>query len=216
MLDSEVLLLNRVYVAVQVTSVRRAFGLLYQGRAKAVLPDYTTHDFDAWLRQPVSADAPSIGTVRGPVLAPRVLLLASFDGIPRHEVRFSRRNVFLRDGHRCQYCGEARPLRDLNLDHVVPVSRGGPSAWENVVCCCVGCNRRKGDRSPEAAGMRLLRTPRRPRWHPLHGSGRRARYPAEWRNFVDPSILDWRPDPLAGDADALSLEPETGARTAVD
>ena len=197
MLDSEVLILNRVYLPIRVTTARRAICLLYQGKARAILPDYSTYAFADWLSQRVTEAVDSIGLQDRRLRVPRVIVLDAYSGVPRHEVRFSRRNVFVRDGHRCQYCGQTRNSRDLNLDHVTPISLGGDSTWENVVCCCIACNRRKGNRSPEAAGMRLLRVPRRPRWHPLHEAGRRARYPEDWRHFVDAAILEWAPDGCA-------------------
>jgi 5-methylcytosine-specific restriction endonuclease McrA len=185
MLNAEVLVLNRVYLPIRVTT--------YQGKARAILPDYSTFDFEGWVRRPggASDDMVGMGAVRLPV--PRVIVLRQYAGVPRHEVRFSRKNVFARDGHRCQYCGQSRPSRELNVDHVVPLSRGGPSTWENVVCCCVPCNRRKGNRLPDAAGMRLLRQPRRPRWHPLHDASRRRPHPVDWAYFVDAAILEWEP-----------------------
>lgn len=195
MLDADVLILNRLYLPIQVTTARRAFRLMYQGRAHAILPDYTTHDLLAWLTRDVAEGDDWIGLVTRRVPVPRVIVLASYGGVPRHDVRFSRRNVFARDGHRCQYCGASGRLRELNLDHVVPLAHGGTTSWENVVCCCVPCNRRKGSRRPDAAGMRLLRAPRRPRWHPLHAAGPRRRgWPSEWSSFVDPAILAWRPE----------------------
>jgi 5-methylcytosine-specific restriction endonuclease McrA len=66
------------------------------------------------------------------------------------------------DNHSCQYCGDAFPTADLTFDHVVPVAQGGRKDWENIVTCCVSCNRRKGGRTPAEAGMHLIRVPRRP------------------------------------------------------
>ena len=192
MLDSEVLVLNRVYLPIRVTTARRAFRLLYQGRAHAILPDYTTHDFASWLLRP-GDDEDAIGLNARRVRIPRVIVLRHYGDVPKHEVRFSRRNVFARDGHRCQYCGVVKSARDLNVDHVLPLAQGGGSTWENVVCCCIPCNRRKGNRLPEPAGMRLLRPPRRPRWHPLHDAARRRPFPKDWTHFVDAAILEWTP-----------------------
>lgn len=201
MLEAEVLVLNRLYLPIRVTTARRAFRLLYQGKAHAILPDYSTFGFDDWLQR--APDGPEVvGIGRRVVRLPRVIVLRHYGEMPRHEVRFSRRNVFARDGHRCQYCGVVKSARELNVDHVIPVSAGGPSTWENVVCCCVPCNRRKGSRSPEGAGMRLLRIPRRPRWHPLHDASRRRPHPADWAHFVDSAILDWRPEGAEADAGA--------------
>lgn len=195
-LDSHVLVLNRVYLAVRLTTVRRAVSLLYQGRARAILPDYSTHDFETWRRIARATNGESVGLVVGPRLrAPRVIVLTSFDGVPRFEVRFTRANVYARDGHACQYCGVSPGVAHLTLDHVRPLSRGGDSGWENVVTCCRPCNRLKADRLPEAAGLRLARRPRRPRWHPLCHARRREPPPDEWRHFVDESLLTWGLEP---------------------
>jgi len=116
---------------------------------------------------------------------PRVVLLIDFEGVPRHEVRFTRKNIFYRDRNRCQYCGHRFATRDLNLDHVVPLSRGGKSTWENVVCCCIPCNSRKGGRTPDEAHMRLIHSPARPRWHPLVRLSLTSGQYEAWRNFLD-------------------------------
>jgi 5-methylcytosine-specific restriction endonuclease McrA len=185
---SGVLVLNRSYLPIHVTSVRRAFSMLYQGVARVVDEQYETFDFDSWRDLAIRAGDDSIGVVGGLIRVPRVILLTAFDRIPRRHVRFSRINVYARDRSTCQYCGRRFPRTDLNLDHVVPRSRGGRSTWQNVVCSCMDCNRRKGGRTPQQAGMRLIAPPRRPRWTPMVGvlAGRRG-YP-EWRPFL--SIVD--------------------------
>ena len=80
----------------------------------------------------------------------------------KRAVRFSRINVYTRDGFRCQYCGEKKLMRDLNYDHVVPRVKGGRTVWENIVTSCYACNDRKGSRTPAEAGMKLLRKPQKP------------------------------------------------------
>jgi 5-methylcytosine-specific restriction endonuclease McrA len=114
-----------------------------------------------------------------------LILLLHYDQLPPQEVRFTRKNIYLRDKSRCQYCGHRAPTRELNLDHVIPLSRGGRSTWQNVVCCCLKCNSRKGNSLPQEAGMRLVKTPKKPRWHPLVKlSSNSGRYEV-WRNFLD-------------------------------
>lgn len=195
MLNSPVLILNRSYLPIHVTAVRRAFSLVYQGIARVMDDEYRTFDFEQWSRLRVdrgrvqrtngSYDADDwIGTSRGPLLAPRVIVLTVFDRMPRRHVRFSRANVLTRDGFTCQYCGERPPRSHLNLDHVVPRAHGGRSTWENVVASCVDCNRRKGGRTPEQAGLRLLRAPARPRWTPLASLPLSHVRHAEWRPFL--------------------------------
>ncbi len=183
MLNSSVLVLNRSYLPIHVTSARRAFTLIYGGTARALNGDYQTFDFPRWSQLGVS-DEDAVGTSRGRVRVPRVIVLHTFDRIPRRYVRFSRINVFGRDAFTCQYCGTRLPRTNLNLDHVVPRSLGGKSTWENVVCCCVDCNRRKGGRTPVQAGLRLLRAPKKPRWTPFANfMWARIRY-EEWRPFL--------------------------------
>jgi len=100
-------------------------------------------------------------------------------------VRFSRENVYLRDGYRCQYCGHAVPAHELTLDHVVPRCEGGETNWTNVVAACGPCNRKKGRETPEEVGMHLLCTPRRPRWlAPKVMALRDAQLPPIWRSWL--------------------------------
>lgn len=185
MLNSSVLVLNRSYLPVHVTSVRRAFSLLYQGIARAVDEQYQTFDFEEWRQVAVARDADAIGTARGRIRVPRVIVLVAFDRLPKRHVRFSRINLMGRDAFQCQYCGLRPPRSELNLDHVVPRSLGGRSTWENVVTSCVECNRRKGGRTPRQAGLRLLRKPARPRWTPLANLMLSTVRYKEWRPFLN-------------------------------
>jgi 5-methylcytosine-specific restriction endonuclease McrA len=95
---------------------------------------------------------------------PSVIHLLRFVKIKRlfDYVPFSRANIYARDNHTCQYCNEPYPTADLTFDHVIPVAQGGRKDWENIVTCCVMCNRKKGGRTPAEAGMHLVRHPRRP------------------------------------------------------
>ena len=188
MLDATVLVLNRAYLPIHVISVRRAFSLLYRGLAKVVDEEYETFDFDGWRRARVREHDDWLGIVGGVIRVPRVILLKAFDRVPRRHVRFSRANIYSRDRHTCQYCGKSFPRLELNLDHVIPRSQGGRTTWENVVCSCVRCNRRKGGRTPKQAAMKLIRKPEKPRWSPMAGfAGWRHTYP-EWGPFL--SIVD--------------------------
>ncbi len=182
-LGGKTLVLNRSYLPIHVTTVRRAFSLLYRGVARAVDEEYRTFDFRDW-SELSAAGCEAVGLVEGLIRIPRVILLVTFDRVPRREVRFSRHNIFLRDGGVCQYCGKRKPRSELNLDHVVPRAAGGVTSWENVVCACLDCNRRKGGRTPEQAGMRLMRRPRRPTWAPFVARNLSASCYREWRPFL--------------------------------
>jgi len=129
MVDGSVLVLNSLYQAVQITGVERAFLLFYSGRARALAPDFVSYDFENWCDLPVGVDHDSIRTPDQAIRIPRVIQLVYYDKVPQRGVRFTRRNVFHRDRNRCQYCGKIFSQRDLNLDHVVPLARGGRSSW---------------------------------------------------------------------------------------
>jgi 5-methylcytosine-specific restriction endonuclease McrA len=188
MLNSSVLVLNRSYLPVHVTSARRAFTLLYQGIARVVNEQYQTFDFEEWSQLGAARDAEAVGTPGGRIRIPRVIALVAFDRLPKRHVRFSRINLMARDSFQCQYCGRRPHRAELNLDHVVPRSLGGRSTWENVVTSCVDCNRRKGGRTPRQAHLKLLRKPERPRWTPLANlMWSSVRY-QEWRPFL--SVVD--------------------------
>jgi 5-methylcytosine-specific restriction endonuclease McrA len=186
MLDAHVLVLNRNFQPVNVVGVRRAFCLLYLGVARALDEEYRQFDFATWAQLSAELGQDSIGTPSRRLRVPRILVLQVYDRVPVGRIRFSRHNIFVRDDHTCQYCGKRLPRRQLNLDHVVPRSRGGKTNWENVVTSCVPCNFRKGGRTPAEARMRLRRQPRKPRWSELvHPPRLRARY-REWLPFLNP------------------------------
>ncbi|HXN42436.1 MAG TPA: HNH endonuclease [Myxococcaceae bacterium] len=183
MLNTSVLVLNRLYQPVHVTSVKRAFSLLYQGIARAIDDQYKLYEFSDWAALS-AAEHDSVATISRRIRVPRVLVLSAYEHLPKGRVRFSRLNIYSRDGDTCQYCGRKLPRSELNLDHVVPRSQGGKTSWENVVCSCVPCNLRKGGCTPEQARMKLMKRPLRPRWTPFfRGSARRVTY-REWLPFL--------------------------------
>lgn len=184
MLEGHVLVLNRNFTAIQTTSIRRALTLLYKGHVRAVDAEYRTYDFGDWQDIPVLPRDPFISTPSRQILIPLVVQLLDFERMPRQEVKFSRGNIYLRDSNRCQYCGRKFTSAELSLDHVTPISRGGKSTWENVVCACLPCNVKKGNKLLSECHMQLIRPPVRPRWHPLHRLQGRN-FPEIWKNFLD-------------------------------
>lgn len=192
-LDTNVLVLNRFYMAIRVVSVRRAMTLLYRECAEVIGHEeaqYVSYDFENWceISQMSSLDKQPgedyIRAVGFEILAPRIMRLTRFERMPQQTVRFNRKNLFARDDHRCQYCGKNEPMHRLSLDHVIPRSHGGPTTWENVVCCCLRCNGRKGGRTPVQARMTLLTEPAKPRVNPmLVQSIEDPRYEC-WKTFI--------------------------------
>ncbi len=110
----------------------------------------------------------------------------------RYRIRFSRLNVFMRDGFRCMYCGDEYPARELTFDHVVPRSQGGRTEWSNILSACGGCNSRKGNRTPVQAGMAPIRHPFKPKSLPVRSQRLDlGRIPEEWRAFCPTAEARW-------------------------
>ena len=189
-LNQQVLVLNRLWQAVNICTARRALTLLFQGHAQVVLGDddgaFQTFTFPEW--HDFSQEQPhpeSIHTISFRVRVPRVIMLIVFDRLPKKEVKFTRHNIFERDKNTCQYCGNVFERKDLNLDHVIPRDRGGPTTWENIVCSCVPCNTRKANRTPSEAGLHLIRKPKRPKWRPFIQLNFGLEYHDSWKHFLD-------------------------------
>jgi 5-methylcytosine-specific restriction endonuclease McrA len=188
-LNQHVLVLNRLWQAVNVCTARRALTLLFEGHAQVVLSDgdgvFQTFSFSQW--RSFSAQQPhpeTIATVSFKIRIPRVILLVMFDRMPKKEVKFTRHNIFERDRNTCQYCGEVFERKDLNLDHVIPRDHGGPTTWENIVCSCIPCNTLKANRTPQEAGMHLVRKPKRPKWRPFVQVSVGIQHDS-WKHFLD-------------------------------
>ena len=139
----KVVVLSRDYMPLMYCDIRRAIALVYSNKAEIV------KESGSFLR--------SISS-RFPI--PQVIRLLG--KLVKHivpKVTYTRKNVHIRDNYTCQYCGSRE---QLTLDHVMPVSRGGKSTWENVVTACYPCNARKGSKTPEEAAMPLRVAPRKP------------------------------------------------------
>jgi 5-methylcytosine-specific restriction endonuclease McrA len=193
-LACNVLVLNQNYMAVRVVGVRRAFSLLFRELAEVVHIDqgkYTSYDFSEWcelseLAREFEPDAHDwIRTVRFDIAVPRIIRLAFYDRLPQQQVKFNRRNLYARDGNKCQYCGKKYSTSDLSLDHVVPRSLGGKTTWENIVCACLKCNIKKGGRTPEMAHMHLIAPPKKPRRNPVITVKLADGRYASWKAFLD-------------------------------
>lgn len=190
--DGQVLVLNRSWVAINLASVRRAISLLYQGMARVVDPDdFTLYEFADWCE--LSAIREGGRYLRTPsmrIRVPEVIVLTAFNGFFRKDIRFSRRNIFERDQHTCQYCGKKLAKSELSIDHVVPQSKGGKDTWENLVLACLKCNVRKGDRTPGEAQMPLIRKPKKPLWLPTLGARLPGSGITSWQRFIDTAYWD--------------------------
>jgi 5-methylcytosine-specific restriction endonuclease McrA len=198
-LNANVLVLNKFYQAIRVINVKRAFSLLCRELAEVVhieadakgISRWQNYTFESWqeLSQLKAEFEPDeydwIHTVRFQIAVPRIIRLLAYDKLPRQDVKFNRRNIYARDSNRCQYCGKRYPTNELSLDHVIPRSQGGHTTWENIVCCCVKCNVKKGGRTPDQAHLHLVSKPAKPRRSPVINIRLADERYWSWKQFLD-------------------------------
>jgi 5-methylcytosine-specific restriction endonuclease McrA len=167
-----ILLLNASYEPLAVVSLPRAVNLLLRKRVEPVADEHVT-----------------VNTANSGMVVPEVLRLKHYVNVPnRHVPGWTRQGLFARDNFTCAYCGRKAgaggelTMKELTVDHVTPLSRGGKSSWLNTVCACRRCNMRKGDRLPHEAGMTLRIEPKHPRTNYLVMSGN---VPASWKVWLE-------------------------------
>jgi len=149
-MTAQTLLLTPWMIPHKIISWQTAVTMSFLGKVDVI------EEYDEDIRSPTLAiKTPAVVRLRRPI-----------SGMKRG-VKFSRINVFARDDFRCQYCGAKRAVHGLNYDHVVPRVQGGKTVWENIVTSCYECNSRKRGRTPEQAGMKLLRAPVKPKALPM-------------------------------------------------
>jgi 5-methylcytosine-specific restriction endonuclease McrA len=193
-LDAKVLVLNRYFSAIRVIDARRAFVLLAKEIAEVVAVEdgsYVSYPFTTWtelseFRREFEANEHDwVRTSRITIAVPKIVRVLGYDRLPREQVKLNRRNIYARDSNRCQYCGRSFPTKELTLDHIKPRVQGGGNSWLNLVCACVKCNARKGGRTPEQAGMRLIRPPVKPKRNPAISLRLGSPRYESWKAFLD-------------------------------
>jgi 5-methylcytosine-specific restriction endonuclease McrA len=172
---SSVLLLSSTYEPLRVISWQNAVCMFFLGKVE-IVEEYDHH----------------IRSVSVAIKAPAVVRLLRFFRAGRRSPPLSRANVLARDGFRCQYCNHELNTKEATLDHVVPRSQGGKTTWENIVCACAGCNRKKGGRTPKEAHMKLLSKPIKPDWLPVLNIKLHGKVPSAWHMFLQPAAKPHR------------------------
>ena len=164
------LLLNATYEPLRVVHWQKAIALLWQGKVEVLeVYDREVHAVS------ISIKLPSVM---------RLLKLVRLRDVHR-AVKFSRINIFTRDGYACQYCRHKFRTEELTFDHVVPIAKGGRKTWENIVTACWRCNNKKSGRTPEEAGMKLLQKPTQPNWVPAVAIRISLRsVPEAWQDYL--------------------------------
>jgi 5-methylcytosine-specific restriction endonuclease McrA len=164
----QVLLLNISYEPLKIINWKKAITMLCLGKVE-VIEEYTK----------------DIHSISFTIKLPAVVRLLKVVKRNRSPVKFSRQNIYARDRYKCQYCGGKFQAEDLTYDHILPRSRGGKTEWENIVTCCMKCNRKKGGRTPREASMKLIRAPVRPTWVPAVRLTIGFReVPHSWRDYL--------------------------------
>lgn len=189
-MSGDVLVLNRNFYAIHIASWQRALSLVYLDHARVVDDEYRTYTFEDWRELSQLIQNHPSGYVSTPsfrIAIPEVIALKHYDKLPIGDVKFTRRNIYEHYGHRCCYCGQKYNTDELNLEHVLPRSRGGKTDWANIVTACIPCNLQKADRLPQEAGMKLLIKPTKPKWRGSASLVFKAPFKikASWQRFID-------------------------------
>jgi len=193
----ETLVLNSTYMAVHIIDWQRTMTLMYKGQATAIDEYYNRYTFDEWkdLSQAIT-DSPN-GFVQGfnfKIAVPEIIALTMYDELPSNEVKFTRKNLYKHYDFKCCYCGKRFKSEDINLDHVIPKSRGGKTEWDNIVLSCLACNFKKDRHTPQEAGMKMFYTPSKPEWRPAYALHLHTgiNIKKSWQKFID--VCYWNVD----------------------
>lgn len=187
-----VLVLNRGWQAVHVKTPADALSMMYSDVATGL--DIRAEDHMVplrwvdWVELPVGENDNFIKTVRGNIKIPKVIVLCRFDRVPKKRPRFSNKNIWIRDGGICQYTGKKLQPGEGNIDHVVPKLQGGETSWTNCVLAHKDVNAKKAGRTPEQAGLRLLKQPVIPKEMPVTYYIRNKYKIKEWDLFLKPFV----------------------------
>jgi len=194
-LNRPTLVLNKGWQAIRVESLRDALTKCFMGVANFIdHEDYSVYSWEQWCdRFAIDFDGiwdethddgnVYVKTPELAVRAPDVIVLTTYNRIPSVQVKLTRRNLFLRDKFMCQYTGEKLTMKTGTIDHVIPRTQGGKTTWDNVVLASLDANVKKGGRTPEEAGMKLRKKPKRPAWHPMYTYAM-SRHPESWDKFI--------------------------------
>ncbi len=182
MLNEEVMILNKNWFAITIRNVKKAIQLASRGRACFIDPqDYSVYTWEEWIKLPCEGEG--ISTTSGKMRIPSVVLLTVYGKMPTSAPRLTKKNIFIRDGNTCQYTGKKVSMKNADIDHVIPTSRNGKNNWNNMVVCSKEVNRKKADRTPEEAGLKLIKKPKRPSNQQIT-FGSKIAIKEEWKKFL--------------------------------
>jgi 5-methylcytosine-specific restriction endonuclease McrA len=182
------LVLNKSWSPVSICTAKKAIAKTMLDLARILDPEtYILYNFENWMELPVRENDKFIRTSKNKIRVPEIIVLSEYERFPQREVKLTRRNLLIRDNYTCQYTGKRISMDNGTIDHVIPRSRGGTSTWENLVMSCLEVNSKKADRTPDEAGLKLLKKPEKPKWSPIYARFARlasANVPISWHQFV--------------------------------
>lgn len=183
-----VLILNKHWIPINTTTARHSFSLMYSDHAKGIMVEedkVVPLEWNEWVGLKVNENDRKVKTVKGFVKIPTVIVLNHYDKIPRQTIKFTQKNLWERDNFTCQYTGKKITKLTGNIDHVIPKSQGGKTSWENCVLAHKEINARKADKTPEQAGLKLIKKPSAPRFMPVSFYIRNKDEIEDWNLFLN-------------------------------
>ena len=182
-----VLILNKNWIPINTTTARNSFSLMYADNAKGLLIEddrFLSLEWNEWIKLDIKDKDDFVRTVNGHIKIPNIIVLNYNDKIPKQVIKFTQKNLWERDNYTCQYTGKKLNKNNGNIDHIVPKSQGGKTSWENCVLAHKQINALKADRTPEQAGLKLIKKPKAPRVMPVSFYIRNNENIKEWDMFL--------------------------------
>jgi hypothetical protein len=184
LIDRPVLVLNKSWIPIRIITVKRACTLVFAEKASIILPsDYSLYNWNNWLNFELGEGEIGIEMVHGKMKLPEVIVLLKFNKANLSGVKLTKRNLYIRDSNVCQYSGKKISSKNADIDHILPKSRGGKTSWENMVVCSKEINRLKGNKTPEEAGLKLIKKPEKPIYTKIMLDPK-LNVPSSWTNFL--------------------------------
>ena len=184
-LNKPVMVLNKSWMPIRIVPAYKAITLVFAEKASAIsTEDWSVYNWEKWVERDLSEKPYGlISTSSCDVEIPEIIVLSIYDKVFRKDVRLTKRNIYIRDGYKCQYTGKRLKECDADIDHVNPRSKGGTNSWGNMVVCTKEINRMKADRTPEQAGLKLIRKPKKPNTDRMLIDPK-IKVPESWTKFI--------------------------------
>ena len=186
-IHKRVLVLNKSWMAINTSTVRHAASLMFAGQAKGVLISdnkIQALNWDEWININITEEEEGIKTVTQKIKLPSIVVMTFCDKIPKQIIKFTQNNLWERDNFTCQYTGKTVTKQTGNIDHIIPKSLGGKTCWENCVIASKDINAQKSDKTPEQAGLKLIKKPARPRIMPVSFFIKNKENNLDWNWFL--------------------------------